>query len=150
MSPAAPAAARPDPPPPGRRPGFGWRLRPRFLPADRESVALAASAVAAAVLLGVRYAQACGVGMTAAAVERADPRPFVYRLDVNGAAAVEFAQLDGVGPTLAGAIVAHRDRVGGFLSPDDLLAVKGVGPRTLAKIRPHLTTRPPGTPVAAR
>ena len=127
----------------------GWDLRRRFLPADRDSATLAASAALAAVLLGLRYVQVCGVGLTAAAVERDDPRPFAYRLDVNAAAAVEFAQLDGIGPTLGRAIVDHRDRIGRFPTPDGLLGVKGIGPRTLAKIRPHLTARPPGRTVAA-
>jgi competence ComEA-like helix-hairpin-helix protein len=34
--------------------------------------------------------------------------------------------------------VAHREEEGGYLRPEDLLLVRGIGPSTLEKIRSHL------------
>jgi len=53
-------------------------------------------------------------------------------VDVNRAGIDELQDLPGVGPSLAAAIVRHRDRMGPFTSVEDLLAVPGIGPSTLA------------------
>lgn len=57
-------------------------------------------------------------------------------LDINTADAVALAQLPGVGPRRAADIVAFRQRHGPFRSVDDLLAVPGIGPVTVARLRP--------------
>ncbi len=59
-------------------------------------------------------------------------------LDLNRATAEELTALPGVGPVLAGRVVAYRDSVGGFRAVDELLAVKGIGPATLARFRDRL------------
>ena len=64
-----------------------------------------------------------------------DPRP----LDLNLASVAELARLPGVGPALAGRIVADRERAGPFASADALRRVLGVGPRKLAAIRALVT-----------
>ncbi len=53
-------------------------------------------------------------------------------VDVNRADVDELQALPGVGPSLAAAIVRHRDRMGRFSAVEDLLAVPGIGPSTLA------------------
>lgn len=57
-------------------------------------------------------------------------------IDLNAASEAELRQLPGVGPTLAARIVAAR-REKRFASLDDLRRVKGIGAKTLEKIRPH-------------
>lgn len=57
---------------------------------------------------------------------------------VNRATVDELRRLPGVGPKRAGAIVALRDRLGGFRRAEDLLRVRGVGRKTLARWRPRL------------
>ncbi len=57
-------------------------------------------------------------------------------LDINHADAAALTALPGVGPVLAARIVALRDSVGGFHRKEELLAVKGVGPRTLQRLTP--------------
>ncbi len=52
------------------------------------------------------------------------------RIDVNRATAEELAELPQIGPTTAQHIVAYRAAHGAFRSPDDLLAVPGIGPKT--------------------
>jgi competence protein ComEA len=56
-------------------------------------------------------------------------------IDINRASADEFDRLPGIGPKTAKAIVEHRTRNGPFASVDDLLAVRGIGPATLAEVR---------------
>lgn len=46
--------------------------------------------------------------------------------------------LIGVGPAKAKAIVAYRQQNGTFKQPEDLLAVKGIGPATLEKNRDRI------------
>jgi competence protein ComEA len=70
--------------------------------------------------------------------EMTDPRPIddgstaPAMVDVNRATAAELESLPGVGPSLAAAIVRHRDRMGSFESLDGLLGVPGIGPAKLA------------------
>ena len=60
------------------------------------------------------------------------------RIDVNRALAADLELLPGVGPTLARRIVEQRDAHGGFANAEDLLRVRGIGPRTLERLRPLL------------
>ncbi len=65
---------------------------------------------------------------------------FAGPVDINTADADTIAaELKGVGPTKAKAIVEYREKHGPFKSPDDLSLVKGIGDRTvelnLANIR---------------
>lgn len=63
-------------------------------------------------------------------------------VDVNRADADGLARLPGVGPVLAARIIAHRDAAGPFLAVDSLLAVPGIGPATLERLRPLVRVRP--------
>ena len=55
---------------------------------------------------------------------------------LNSATATELEALPGFGPSLAAAIVAERERRGGFRSVDDLRSVHGIGDRRLEQLRP--------------
>jgi len=57
---------------------------------------------------------------------------------LNRADAAELRRLPGVGAKRAEAILALRERLGRFRRPSDLLRVKGIGPRTLERMLPHL------------
>ncbi len=61
-------------------------------------------------------------------------------VDLNAADAAALQALPGVGPVLAARIVAFRDSAGPFASPEDLLAVRGVGPATLERLRDLIRT----------
>ena len=69
------------------------------------------------------------------------------RLDPNTTPWWELTQLSGIGETRARAIVEHRAQTRAqngdagavvFQCADDLRAVKGIGPKTVARIAPHL------------
>jgi competence protein ComEA len=59
-------------------------------------------------------------------------------LNVNTADRTELLQVPGVGPSLADAILSHRNTFGPFNSLDELDGVKGIGGKTLDKLRPWL------------
>lgn len=71
------------------------------------------------------------------------PRHLV--IDLNTATAADLEVLPRIGPALAQRIIEARDRAGGFASLEDLDAVKGIGPRTLEALRPHVRVGPRAT-----
>lgn len=56
-------------------------------------------------------------------------------ISVSTATAAELESLPGIGPSLAAAIIDHREREGPFVAVDDLLDVAGIGPAKLDAIR---------------
>lgn len=73
-----------------------------------------------------------------------------YQVDINSADWPELSQLPGIGRTLAERIVADRRQHGPFRDHDDLIRVRGIGPRTLERIRPFLMPMPDHDMVAHR
>ncbi len=69
-------------------------------------------------------------------------RSQVAVFDVNQASADELATLPGIGPKLAGQIVAFREKHGPYRRVEDLLALRGIGPKKWKAIRPHLRITP--------
>ena len=54
---------------------------------------------------------------------------------VNSADLYELTELPGVGETIAQAIIDEREQNGPFRVPEDLLSVRGIGPKKLAGFR---------------
>jgi competence protein ComEA len=71
-------------------------------------------------------------------LDRASRREVLFQLDVNRAGEAELALLPNIGKVLAERIVRHRQTEGPFADLDELLQVKGIGPKTLARIKPYL------------
>lgn len=71
-------------------------------------------------------------------IEQVDPQPAAFVVDVNQADWPELTQLPGIGETLAKRIVDSRENDGPFLDHNDLQRVRGIGPRTLERLRPYL------------
>ena len=61
------------------------------------------------------------------------------RININTATSQELQTLRGIGPALAQRIVEYRQTSGGFSTVNDLTNVKGIGPKTLEKIRDSIT-----------
>jgi hypothetical protein len=72
------------------------------------------------------------------------------KINPNTATWAELTQLPQIGPALAKRIVAYRHEQQTasaatqpvFLTPDDLDAVRGIGPKTVDRMRPFLTFEP--------
>jgi len=65
------------------------------------------------------------------------------RLDLNAARAHELQLLPGIGEKTAQAIVADREENGPYRNLEDLTRVRGIGPKTVERLRPHLMCMPP-------
>ncbi|MCA9604148.1 MAG: ComEA family DNA-binding protein [Myxococcales bacterium] len=60
-------------------------------------------------------------------------------IDINAAGADDLELLPRIGPRLAARIVEERTRGGDFGSVDALTRVRGIGPRTVDRLRPLVT-----------
>ncbi len=61
--------------------------------------------------------------------------PGTGSISLNSAGASQLDRLPGVGPATAAKILEYRRAHGGFSSIDELLSVKGIGPKKLAAMR---------------
>lgn len=111
--------------------GTGWDLwrarRPPAPPPPAPRAAVAASPDSGAAPPG-------GAG-------GASPRP-VGLVDLSSAGQADLESLPGIGPVLARRILEHRARAGGFASVEELLAVPGVGPRLMERLRGRVRAGP--------
>ena len=62
-------------------------------------------------------------------------------LDLNSATTAELERLPQIGPSLAGRIVAFRQKYGPFPVVDSLVRVPGIGPATLARLRGRVSVQ---------
>jgi competence ComEA-like helix-hairpin-helix protein len=78
-------------------------------------------------------------------IERArtgeEEAPPEFPLDINRASSHELQYLPGIGEAKAGKIIEMRESMGSFAKVDDLLEVKGIGPKMLEKIRPYVVVK---------
>jgi competence ComEA-like helix-hairpin-helix protein len=66
------------------------------------------------------------------------PATIAAKININTAAAAELELLPGVGPAIAERIIAEREKGGGFRRVEDLGRVRGIGPKTIEHLRPHV------------
>ena len=59
-------------------------------------------------------------------------------ININTADKELLTQLPGIGPKTADSIIEYRKTNGDFKSLDDLTGVKGIGEKTLSKLKPYL------------
>lgn len=101
--------------------------------------AIAACLIALSATLPLTAAQATEAAATAKQPAKAEQT--VTKVNINTADAQAIADnIKGLGLKKAQRIVDYRDQIGGkFESIDQLLDVKGIGEKTLAKMRQQLT-----------
>ncbi len=87
---------------------------------------------------GIPFAQTeSGAKSSNASVEYLTAHP----VDLNTATQAQLEVLPGVGPKMAERILAYRAENGGFKSVDDLDAVKGIGEKRMATLKPLVKVR---------
>ena len=64
------------------------------------------------------------------------------KIDVNSASVEKLQEVPGIGPATAERIVAWRQEHGPFQRLDELLNVRGIGLKSLEKLRPYLRVVP--------
>ena len=90
------------------------------------------------VLVTINWLRLSGWGAAPLEVDRQAARRYDFRIDINNASWIEWAQIEGIGETTARKIVEDRDSNGPFRGITDVQRVKGIGPKTLERMRPFL------------
>jgi comEA protein len=62
-------------------------------------------------------------------------------VDINSATVAELIKLPNIGPVIAARIVEYRERHGPFQSIEELIRVRGIGPKKLGSLKPYVETR---------
>jgi len=62
------------------------------------------------------------------------------KVNINTADSAELQTLTGVGPAIAGRIIAYREQNGNFSKPEDIKNVSGIGDKTYEKMKNDIST----------
>ena len=74
------------------------------------------------------------------------PVPTDGAIDINSAGEAQLVTLHGIGPSKARAIINDREKNGPFETVDALVRVRGIGQKTLEKLRPYVIAAQPQAP----
>jgi competence protein ComEA len=61
------------------------------------------------------------------------------KININEASVAELTQLKRIGPKIAKRIVEYRENHGPFVLPEDIMNVKGIGPKTFKLNKDRIT-----------
>ncbi len=61
------------------------------------------------------------------------------KININTATIEQLSEIRGIGPAIAQRIVEYRQENGSFSSADEIVNVRGIGPKTLENIRDSIT-----------
>lgn len=118
------------------------RAEPAELPAEPSPAATSEAAEPSLPETHTSAQSAAGTAepqITTAHTSAAESEPAEELININTAPLAELMQLSGIGEVKGSAIIAYREEHGAFSSVDELLNVKGIGEKTLDKIRARIT-----------
>ena len=123
--------------------------RPAILLRRAEQLVVGAAVAVALLAMGIYWVAIGGHQGRLIDIDRAEPLTAEFKVDINGAAWPELAQLPGIGDTLARRIVDARVTGGPFIDHDDLrVRVNGIGRVKLETLRPYLLDMPDAEAIA--
>ncbi len=96
-------------------------------------------ALLAAASLALWPAPCSAASAPAPGTQATPTQPARTVVDINTANEDALVAIPGIGPALAKRIVEFRQQNGPFTRVEDLLKVKGIGEKTLEKMKPYLT-----------
>ena len=70
----------------------------------------------------------------------AEQEAAVHLININTATLAELETIPGIGPVSAQRIIDYRTEHGSFSSVDQLVEIKGIGEKSVEKIKPLVTT----------
>lgn len=112
------------------------RWRPLLRRADQITVGALVAICLAAILLHWVWQLAFGASLIY--IDEAPALQLDFVVQVNEAEWPELTLLPKIGKTLAQRIVQYRQEHGPFQSVDQLSEVKGIGPKTVRRLRPYV------------
>jgi len=114
-----------------------FSLRERWLTlADQHVVAIVCCLLLA--WASFRWIELSRWGSEPIEILRLPEQQYAYVVDPNDANWIELSLLEGLGETLAKRIIENREAEGPFSQPKDLLRVRGIGEKTLARFSAQL------------
>ena len=81
-------------------------------------------------------------------ITRPEELKYEYKVNINTDSMIELMLIPQVGKKTALKILEYRSTHGNFTAIDQLLKIKGIGQKTLDKMRPHLEINPNETHLA--
>jgi competence protein ComEA len=115
-----------------------------------DQVTVAALVLIALAGMGVYWVVQGGPRGELIEIDRAEPLTARYLVDINKAEWPELAEVPNLGESLARRIVDSRKTQGAYKANDDLLRVRGIGQRTLERLKPYLLPMPNQHEVAGK
>ena len=125
---------------------YNFATAPRLVPANIDlASSIRASASPEGLESGPEEESKSAVSEAASSAEAgsstAPAASFQAKLvDINSADLAELKTIKGIGDVKAQAIIDYRSEHGPFNKPEDLIKVKGIGEKTLAKLLPYIKT----------
>lgn len=110
-----------------------------------DQLAVAALCAFALIALAIYWIAQGGLSGRLIEIDRVDPLTVQFQVDVNTAELPELINIPNVGNTLGQRILDYRQQNGPFKNVDQLRHVKGIGSKTLEKIRPYIKPISPPT-----
>lgn len=123
--------------------GSGDRKMREPLITRTDQIFVAVTAMILIACMALHWARISGWGSQPVEIDRMPALQHEFSVEVNSGTWVEFMQLEGIGEILARRIVEDRETNGPFESIDEITRVKGIGAKTLAKMKPFLRFAPP-------